>query len=77
MGRDLLYRPHTFHVPEDEDEETGTKSVRVKSSDHVNKVQLNKELRARDLGAIGGEDILEKVINAKNKPAAFKNAYFN
>lgn len=75
MGRDLLYKPQTPLLLPDEEEEGGVK--KAKGGDAAKKAVLNKDLRARDLGRIGGEELLKKFQQAQKKPAAFKNAYFN
>ena len=76
MGRDLLYRPQVVVLPEDEEEDG--KAVKKKTgSSAAQKSELNKDLRARDLGRVGGEELLKKFQQAQKKPAAFKNAYFN
>ena len=75
MGRDLLYKPQTPLVLPDEEE--GGEVKKGKSTDAAKKSQLNKDLRARDLGRVGGDELLKKFQQAQKKPAAFKNAYFN
>ena len=77
MGRDLLYRPQVTQLPEDEEEEGKPLKKSASSSSAAKKAELNKDLRARDLGRVGGEELLKKFQQGQKKPAAFKNAYFN
>ena len=77
MGRDLLYKPPVQQVLP-EDEEDGKKVDKGKGkADAQKKALLNKLLRARDVGDVGGKDLLKKLQEAQNKPGAHKNAYFN
>ena len=78
MGRDLLYKPQTpLVLPDEEEGGDGKKASKAKSADAAKKSQLNQALRARDLGRVGGEELLKKFQESQKKPAAFKNAYFN
>ena len=75
MGRDLLYKPQTPLLLPDEEEDGKVK--KGKNTGAAKKALLNKDLRARDLGRVGGEELLKKFQQAQKKSGAYRNAYFN
>ena len=77
MGRDLLYRPPVQQQLPDEEEEDGKKVKKGQGTDAQKRAQLNKDLRARDIGRVGGDELLKKFQQAQKKSGAYKNDYFN